>query len=746
MRIRVLLAALTVSATALAQTSLPLPATGNVTLPLEDYNRLVELASKPPKPSDTPPFPYIVKNAQMNLQVAGESVTGTIALEGEVFAKGDRKVPLVSGMVVLDAQQRGRELPIDAGAAVLSGPAEFAVTVEAGLPLTIEADRASFTLPVPAAGTVRLTLSVPGDQTQVTLSPGLITSRASQDGRTTIEATLQPGKPALIWWAARLSAPSPPVAPKEVRFVSDVKTLISVNQAELAVAALAEITVVEGEPSQFEIHPPEGYELTGVTGPTLLSSEVQPKAIRLIVRTPAAQNHQFLISLAIANTATKAEVPLVTFVGAQRETGEVLVEGEGAMELAAAEHGGLRRMDLKETSPTLRSLARAPLHAAFRYQKKPAEIPALALEWVRFPDSSVLSAVAQRAEVTTLVTSEGRSLTEVKLTLKNQSQPFLKVALPAGASILSCEVAGEKVKPVTGADGSRVPLLRSGFRPADAYVVSFVFVHAGAPFEKKGGAELSLPKMDVPIGLVEWEVFLPQRYKVADFGGDALSARLLPAAVENGPEGQPFDYSRMEIFAKLQTPPVNVDPLRPGQVGGLIADPSGAAIARAEVTVLHLGTGVTLQAFTDTSGRWMIANVPSGRLRIMASANGFRAIAREIDHDAGRGSWFSLALQVGSVSETVEVIASVPRLETSNAATALVINGNSQLQQVERASRQNAAPKDSEASLNVADLQRRVVGVLPIGMSVPHTGTAYHFARPLVVDEETRLTFTYKSK
>jgi hypothetical protein len=738
MKTRLLLAALTVCAAALAQSSLPLPATGNVTLPLEEYNKLVEQAAKPPKAADTPPFPYIVKNVQMNLQVAGKSVSGTIVLEGEVFAKGDRKVPLVTGMVVLDAQQKGRELPIDAGTAVLSGPAEFAVTVAAGLPLTIEAGRAAFTLPVPTAGTVRLTFSVPGDQTQVNLSPGLITSRASQDGRTTVEATLLPGKPALIWWAARLSAPSLPVAPKEVRFVSDVKTLISVNQAELAIAALAEITVVEGEPSQFEVHAPEGYELTGATGPTLLSSEVQPKVIRLIVRAPA-QNHQFLISLSMANTATNASVPLVSFPGAQRETGEVLVEGEGAMELTAAEHGGLRRMDLKETSPTLRSLANAPLHAAFRYQRRPAEAPALALEWVRFPDSSVLSAVAQRAAVTTLVTSEGRSLTEVKLTLKNQAQPFLKVALPAGASILSCEVAGEKVKPVTGADGSRVPLLRPGFRPTDSYVVSFVFVHADAPFVKKGGAELSLPKMDIPIGLVEWEVFLPQRYKVADFGGDAIAARLLPAASEGVVLNQMGEFESMKIDKQLDARAyslgdnVRLELLGPGQVGGIVTDPTGALIAAANVAVLHVATGATQRAVTDSMGRWMVGNVPSGRLRITAAASGFQATVREIDHDAGRGSRFSLALQVGSVSESV-MVSSSPSLNQRES------------QQVERVARQNAGAKDTEASVNVADLQRRVVGVLPIGMSVPRTGTAYHFARPLVVDEETRLTFSYRSK
>jgi hypothetical protein len=282
------------------------------------------------------------------------------------------------------------------------------------MPLTIETGRASFHLPAPVAGAVRMTLSVPGEQTLVSISQGLITKRASGQGRTTIDATLVPGQTANVWWAARLSAPVA-AAPKEVRFLSDVKTLISVSEAELTLAALAEITVVQGEPDRFEVQAPDGYELTGATGATLASSDVQPKSIVLHVNSSAARKHQFLLTMVRAVTEAKAEVPLVSFTGAQRETGEAVVEGEGAVELTAKELGGLRRMDLKETSPYLRSLARAPLHAAFRYQKRPAETPALALEWVRFPDSAVLSAVAQQAAVTSLVTSEGRSLTEVSL-------------------------------------------------------------------------------------------------------------------------------------------------------------------------------------------------------------------------------------------------------------------------------------------------------------------------------------------
>src|SRR5256885_16167008 len=233
-------------------------------------------------------------------------------------------------------------------------------------------------------------------------------------------------------------------------------------------------------------------------------------------------------------TAAKFDTPFLSCKDAQPETGEVLVEGAGTIELTAAEAGGLKRMDFKEVNPHLRSLSRFPMQAAFRYHKQPNEKPALALEWTRFPDSSVLAAVAERAVVTTLVTTEGRSLTEIKLTIKNQAQPFLKVALPSGASVLSAEVAGEKVKPVEGPDGNRVPLLRAGFRPVDSYAVSFVFMHSGAPFAKKGGSDLALPKMDVPINLLQWEVFLPEQYKVKDFAGDALAANLLPAGGRNG--------------------------------------------------------------------------------------------------------------------------------------------------------------------------------------------------------------------
>jgi hypothetical protein len=612
----------------------PVPASGNVTLPLDEYNRLIELASRPARKPDAPPVPYTVKRADLKLRAANESVQGIVQLQGEILHKGATKIHLTSGMAILDARQEGKSLPLEledgTHKAVLSGPTDFAVTLDVALPLSIEAGRASFSLPAPSAGSAQLALVVPGDLTNVRISPGIITSRSSVKGQTSIEATLVPGQPANIWWATRETAA--PVVPKEVRFLSDVKTLVSVSEADIRIAALADITVVQGEPSQFQIEVPDGYEITGAAGASVESSELEAAVLTLKVTGPAQRSHQFLISLEKPISTAKTDAPFLSFKEAQRETGEVLVEGAGTIELTTAESGGLKRMDFKEMNPYLRSLARFPMQAAFRYHKQPNEKPALALEWTRFPDSSVLAAVAERAVVTTLVTTEGRSLTEIKLTVKNQAQPFLKVELPAGANILSAEVAGEKVKPVEGADGNRVPLLRAGFRPVDSYTVSFVFMHSGAPFAKKGGSDISLPKMDVPINLLQWEVFLPERYKVKDFGGDAIAANLLP------PEG-------------------------------------------------------------------------------------------------GKAAATDYPLSVQAATETVEVRASNGRNFTSL-----------DLERLQRDARKNAEKQQTAASSNVTNLQQRISGVLPVRIDVPRAGNSYNFVRPLVLDEETKVTFTYKSK
>jgi hypothetical protein len=349
--------------------------------------------------------------------------------------------------------------------------------------------------------------------------------------------------------------------------------------------------------------------------------------------------------------------------------------------------------------------------------------------------------VAESAEVTTMVTSEGKSLTEVKLVVKNQAQPFLKVALPAGVSILSAEVGGERVKPVQGPDGSRVPLLRPGFRPTGSYEVSFVFMHSGAPFAKKGGADLSLPSMDIPISLLTWEVFLPEQYKVKDFGGDVIAAKRVPTPFrEEDAINAGNRDSNVYSNASMEAPP--------GQMGGSVTDPSGAVVPNARVTITA-SNGGSRTATTDGQGRWAIAGLESGNFKAKTEMLGFRTSTFNLNYDASKPSSYNFPLTVASVAETVEVSSTMAQTTKSGTnafqgeAFGGPINGQSITSLVMLAP---GVAKQNAASENVLNLQRKVAGVLPVPVDVPRAGTSFSFVRPLVLDEETKVTFSYKSR
>ena len=49
-------------------------------------------------------------------------------------------------------------------------------------------------------------------------------------------------------------------------------------------------------------------------------------------------------------------------------------------------------------------------------------------------------------------------------------------------------------------------------------------------------------------------------------------------------------------------------------------------------------------------------------------------------------------------------------------------------------------------SSEVLDLQRRAAGVLPIRIDIPRAGLSYRFVKPLVIDQDTSVTFRYKRR
>ena len=722
--------------------ALPAPgSTGTVTLSLAEFNRLVDLASRKPKPADAAPLPFVLSRAAFKLKLVNQTLVGTVDIDGSLLAAGNVKAPLTTALTILEARHAGNQpgipLPLlqegPGHSAILNGPGPFAVSLGIASGLSIDAGRAFFIMPVPLASTSLLTLELPGNHANVRVEPGVVTSRTSANGNTIVEATLEPGKPTRVWWTTREVAA--PLAQREVRFLSDVKTVVSVGDSQLRLTAYCDLTVIQGEAAEFKIPIPAGFELTAASGTTLESAELNGDVLTLKVFEPGKRSYQFLIAIERSNRESKVEAPLLAVTGAQRETGELLVEGVGAMELIARESGGLRRMDVREAAPITRSLAHFPLQAAFRYNRRASDAPKLNLEWTQFPDASVLSAVAERAIVTSLTTVEGKSLTEVTLRIRNHAQPFMKVELPPGAQLLSTEVEGKRVKPVQGADGSRVPLLRDGLNSSRAYTVSFVYQHPGSRFAKSGTYDMGLPKLDIPINLLTWEVSLPERLEVKQFGGNALAAEYYPAAAQDLIAAAKIDdFDGLDANLVVQNE-IDISNLQPGQVGGIITDPTGAVVAGANVTVVNKQTGATLSTRSDSDGRWVLTNALPGPTTVSVDLPGFKRTQHEMNLVALQPGLVGTQLEVGGASEAVNV--------TSNALNSLTVDG---VRKFEDQIRKSRAEQLSTPSANVTNLQRRVAGILPVQINVPKSGRSYRFVRALVLDEETRISFNYKSK
>jgi Carboxypeptidase regulatory-like domain len=125
---------------------------------------------------------------------------------------------------------------------------------------------------------------------------------------------------------------------------------------------------------------------------------------------------------------------------------------------------------------------------------------------------------------------------------------------------------------------------------------------------------------------------------------------------------------------------------------GTVVDPSGAVIPGATVTTTNELTGFSRSATTGTDGTFLIQFLPIGTMyRVEAQHNGFKTeIKRGISLQVGENARVDIRLEIGELTQKVEVTTAVPLIDTYSATkgevvdslrlTELPLNGRSPLQ------------------------------------------------------------------
>ena len=111
------------------------------------------------------------------------------------------------------------------------------------------------------------------------------------------------------------------------------------------------------------------------------------------------------------------------------------------------------------------------------------------------------------------------------------------------------------------------------------------------------------------------------------------------------------------------------------QLTGTVKDQSGAVLPGVEVTATQTATGSSRSVVTDETGSYVLTNLPVGPYRLEAALPGFRTFVQTgIVLQVGANPVVNVSLQVGQVSEQVEVQADAALVETRSTGVGQVID------------------------------------------------------------------------
>src|SRR4026207_2243130 len=110
------------------------------------------------------------------------------------------------------------------------------------------------------------------------------------------------------------------------------------------------------------------------------------------------------------------------------------------------------------------------------------------------------------------------------------------------------------------------------------------------------------------------------------------------------------------------------------QISGTVKDQTGAVLPGVEVTATQTETGIARTAVTNETGSYVLSNLAVGPYRLEAGLPGFRTFAQTgIVLQVSGSPVINPVLEVGQVSEQVEVQANATQVETRTVGVGQVV-------------------------------------------------------------------------
>jgi hypothetical protein len=496
---------------------------GWVVIPVEEYRVLRAKAYPVEHDPEPPPIDATLTRVDYDLRVAGDLAAGRASLTVDVLKDGWVRVPVPACLLVREARLDGKQLSLVPGAqgksvghlsALLSHAGRSVLLLDVDVPVTSSAGDESISLPSTESGVTRAAVSLPRQGIDLRVGGGLLSDKSETSGETKWLAYGR-GNEALTFTWRRKTEDHHVDLPLRLR--GSLTQLTSLSEDSASVYAEANLEIVQGAAREVRIQLPENVTINQVSGAMVADWVMKNGELAVTFLEPVEHSARFVI-----NGETRLprdgviDIPLIRLLNTEREQGGVAVEVLGAGEIKSQKAQGLEDADATDLGEMVAS-RESPALVAFRV--KPGQGGAtrsLSVNIARYDQQAVLLANIEEARYQILLSADGKQLVQARYAVRNNQRNFVKVSLPAGATVWSASLGGKPVRPGQSPDGSLLlPLEKSrGGDDTPAFEIEILYLAKEPAWGEKGSNKLTLPALDLPISRTGLLLYYPPLFRI----------------------------------------------------------------------------------------------------------------------------------------------------------------------------------------------------------------------------------------
>jgi prepilin-type processing-associated H-X9-DG protein len=306
----------------------------------------------------------------------------------------------------------------------------------------------------------------------------------------------------------------------EARVVADIFNLVTIGDGVIGGSATIRYGLVNQGVQEFKVRVPSNLKNVEFTGPNIRNKEFTNDVWTIGLQDKVWDGYTLVVTYDYQFDPSGATLALsgIHALDVQRETGSIAITTAANLQINPdTVSDSLRRIDETELPAADRPFIARAVLLAYQYTGNQYD---LGVDVKRFAEEPVLEAVADRTQITSVLTDSGQMLTEASFMVKNNEKQFQRFELPPNATLWGCYVNDQSAKPQRDGAWVLVPLAHDADRD-QAFAVDIMYAQTNGALASTLGKSLALdaPRTDVPNTYAEWRLFVPPKFRLSNFGG-----------------------------------------------------------------------------------------------------------------------------------------------------------------------------------------------------------------------------------